>query len=39
MFFKKIQILGVIEKCIGWFLLYLFLGDFFYEKFKKDVYM
>ena len=34
-FFKKIQILGVIEKCIGWFLLCLFLGGFFIKRAKK----
>ena len=27
-FFLKIWILGIIEKCIGWFLVYLFLGVF-----------
>ena len=34
-FLKKIQILGVIEKGIGWFLLYPFLGVFFIKSAKK----
>ena len=29
-FFKKVQILGIIEKCIGWVLVYPFLGGFFH---------
>ena len=29
-FFKKVQILGIIEKCIGWVLVYPFLGVFFH---------
>ena len=39
--FKKIQILGIIEKCIGWFLIYLFLGFFFFliKSAKKGVYV
>ena len=29
-FFKKVQILGIIKKCIGWVLVYPFLGFFFH---------
>ena len=31
----KIQILGVIEKCIGWFRVYLLLGGFFIKSAKR----
>ena len=34
-FFLKIQILGIIEKCIGCFLVYPFLGVFFIKSGKK----
>ena len=34
-FFKKIQILGVIEKYIGWVLVYPFLGVFILLKVQK----
>ena len=34
-FFLKIQILGTIEKCMGWFLVYLFLGSFFIKSAKR----
>ena len=33
--FFKIQILGIIEKCTGCFLVYLFLGAFFSLKVQK----
>ena len=33
--FLKIQILGIIEKCIGCFLVYPFLGGFFIKSGKK----
>ena len=38
-FFKKIQILGVIEKCIGWVLVYPFLGGFLLKVQKRCVYV
>ena len=34
-FFKKIQILGIIEKCMGCFLVYLFLEVFLLKSAKK----
>ena len=34
-FFFKIQILGIIEKCIGWVVAYPFLGVFFFIKCAK----
>ena len=33
--FLKIYILGIIEKCIGWVLVYPFLGFFFLLKVQK----
>ena len=34
-FFFKIQILGITEKCIGCFLVYSFLGVFFIKSAKR----
>ena len=34
-FFFLIQILGIIEKCIGWVLVYPFLGRLFIKSAKK----
>ena len=31
--------MGVMEKCIGWFLVYLFLGDFLLKVQKECVYV
>ena len=38
-FFLKFQILGIIEKCIGWFLVYPFLGCFLLKVQKRCVYV
>ena len=35
MFFFKFRFLGIIEKCVGCFLVYPFLGAFFIKKCKK----
>ena len=34
-FKKKVQILGITEKCIGCFLVYLFLEGFFIKSVKR----
>ena len=34
-FFFKIQIIGIKEKCIGWFLVYLFQGVVFIISAKR----
>ena len=36
--FFKIQVLRIMEKCIGWFLVYPFLGAFLLKVPKECVY-
>ena len=38
-FFFLIQILGIIEKCMGWVVVYPFLGVFLLKVQKECVYM